>query len=502
MKLVDLLKNSCEQHPRAKAVCASSGRDKTYSALYSDCLSLSEVLRGKGMTPGVKVGLYLENSVEFLVSFFAVSAASCIIVPLYREMTLYELTGSVSTADLSVVITDATMAAKLSHSDLEVTVIGLQYRDDRLEIQVIKEGSVIIDEENTEVALIVPTSGTTGRPKYVLLTDEQLVSNLRQYLKVMEFADTERAYCALPFSHIYTITAQILAHISRGDSFVIDKGRFFVKDFFRTVQQHGVTMTAFVPYLAILMAEFPSGRQYDLASLRQVTLSGAKTPVSTYLKLQQMYPDIRFINTYGMSEAGSRIAIAAPDPLCYPPDSVGKPLPEVSVKIINTNGRVLAADMMGEICIKSSGLMKGYYQSPELTEEVFSDGWLKTGDLGKMDEAGNLFIEGRLKEMIISGGKNISPYEIEECLLKHTKVLEAAVVAKKHPIRQEVPYTFIVCAENTSIEYAEIIAHCRRYLSSYKVPQGFETLKSLPKISASKINRRRLAQMLIEDPIS
>jgi len=500
MKLVDLLKNSCEQYPRAKAVC-EPGRDMTYSGLYSDCLSLSEVLRKKGMTPGVKVGLYLENSVEFLIAFFAVSAAGCTIVPLFREMTLYELTGSIGTANLSAVITDANMAAKLSRGGLEVTVIGLQYRDDKLEMQVVKEGSVIIDEENKEVALMVPTSGTTGNPKYVLLTDEQLVSNLCQYLKVMEFADTERAYCALPFSHIYTITAQILTHISRGDSLVVDKGRFFVKDFFRTVRQQGVTITAFVPYLAILMAEFPSDRQYDLTSLKQVTLSGAKTPVSTYLKLQQMYPDIRFINTYGMSEAGSRIAIAAPDPLCYPPDSVGKPLPEVSVKIVDTNGQMLAAGMIGEICIKSSGLMKGYYRSPELTEEVFSDGWLKTGDLGRMDEEGNLFIEGRLKEMIISGGENISPYEIEECLLKHTKVLEAAVVAKKHPIRQEVPYAFIVCAENTSIEYSELVAHCRQYLSSYKIPQGLKTLKSLPKISASKINRRRLAQTLIEEPI-
>jgi len=500
MKLVDLLKSGCERNPDSNIV-QDSGQSMTYSDIYSDCLHLSKILQEYGMKPGVKIGIFLENSKEFLMAFFAVSAASCTIVPLFREMTIYELSGSIHTADLSAVISDFKTSSKLLSSLQDVTIIGVEYCDDGLKVQVIKACSTVVDEDNKDVALMVTTSGTTGKPKHVLLTDHQLISNLHQYLKVMKFSDRETVYCALPFSHIYCITAQILTHISRGDGYIISKGRFFIKDFFRSVQEQGVTITAFVPYLAILMADYPTPENYHLESLKQITLSGSKTPACSYLKLKDLYPNIRFINTYGMSEAGSRIAIAAPNPSRYPVDSVGKALPGVSIKIVEIKGDTLPVGKVGEICIKSSGLMKGYYRDPGLTSDVLSHGWFKTGDLGKMDSKGNLFIAGRLKEIIISGGKNISPYEIEECLLKHPKVLEAAVVAKKHPTRQEVPYAFIVCTGNASIGFSEFVAHCRQYLSSYKIPHGFEIIEVLPKISASKINRRQLAQISSEEPL-
>lgn len=499
MKIIDLLSNSAVGHPERTAI-ESGGTKMSYEQMLREVCSLSEQLKSVGCKPGVKVAIVFGNSVEYLISFFAISNAGGIIVPLSAHMTHYEVARYIEKTDVSIVITSRAYARRLLDTLDSLTAITIIHArhdiDMNLEIETVVLGNCKPDEENGDVALMVPTSGTTGPPKVVLLTDEQLISNMLSYRSVMAFEDFNVVYCALSFHHIYCICAQILTHMSLADTFVINDKPFFIRDFLRDVQVHNVSITAFVPYMGILIAEVPDNYKFNLSSLKYVIFSGAKTPKSTYILLTKKYRWVRFINTYGMSEAGSRISIAAPSPSRFPVESVGRPIPTVAVRIVDNSGNIASLNGPGEIEVKSSGVMKGYYKRPELTAKTIVDGWLKTGDIGKVDEKGNLFLVGRKKDIIISGGENIFPMEIEQCLLEHPAVAEAAVVAQTDKLLQEVPCAFIVRhGDGGKLTPADVVKFCRSRLSSLKVPKAIKFLDKLPRLGTSKIDRNTLRMM-------
>jgi len=494
MKIIDLLRSSTQKKPDSAAV-KSESIELTYHRLLSDADYLAGFLNG--CRPGVKTAIVLGNCAEYFTAFFAICAAGGTIVPLSARMTTYEISRFVERSDISIAITARLYGQRLLEwLDAQISIVSIEYNSDgRLQVETLRSGSFKVDNENTDLALMVYTSGTTGQRKIVMLTDDQLISNMFIYKFLMGFDEHNVVYCSLLFHHIYCICAQLLTHISLADTFVVYDRPFFIKDFLKAVETHKVTVSAFVPYMAILMAEFPQPEKFNLQSLRYITLSGAKTPKTVYQRLTKRFRHIQFINTYGMSEAGSRISIAAPEPNKFPVESVGTPMPGIKVRITDENGRTLPPDSVGEIQVKSSGVMKGYYKQPELTLQTIKNGWLKTGDLGKLDQDGNLFLVGRKKEIIISGGTNIYPVEIEECLMEHASVLEAAVVGKPDRRLQEVPCAFIVKKSDARISIPELIYFCKRHLSSYKIPASFYFVKGIPRLGTSKIDRRRLKKL-------
>jgi len=496
MKLIDLLEFSALGEPQRPAV-KNAHMQLSYSRLLADVRALAAQLKSVRCRAGTKVALILGNSAEYLVGFFAVSAAGGAILPLSAGMTLYEIAAFIDRADASIVITSEKYARRLQGrlpQPCNVTVISVRYNcRAKLKIGIGGLAYRAATPGHDDIALMVPTSGTTGQPKIVMLTDNELISNMAVYRLVMGFQGNDIVYCSIAMHHIYCICAQVLTHISLGDTFITHEGPFFIKDFFDAVQSHGVSVTAFVPYMAILLARYPCPGQFNLNSLRYVTLSGAKTPASTYKLLTDKYPHIDFINTYGMSEAGSRISIAAPFYERFPIDSVGKPMPGVSVRIVDEHNRDLPANSQGEILLRSPGIMNGYYKQPALTGETINDGWLKTGDIGKLDEQGNLFIIGRTKDLIVTGGENISPVEIEDCLMEHPAIRDAAVVGKKDDLMQEVPCAFVVKNERcVKCSTADILKFCKVRLSSHKVPRCVVFLNKLPRLGSSKIDRNAL----------
>ncbi len=388
MRLIDLLKRSSAKYPGRIAV-KEDGCEITYALLLSNAQQLGGYLKSAGCGPGVKVAIVLPNSAVYFASFFAVSSAGATIVPMSSKMTAYEAAGFIKRAEVSLVLTERSFAGKLAEqlADKEQITIAIIEQDAEsiLKVGTFTSGWPRADIDNSDVALMVYTSGTTEQSKIVMLTDDQLISNMLVYRDVMNFDEYNIVYCSLLLHHIYCICAQILTHISLGDTFIVRDSPFFIKDFFKAVQNHNVTITAFVPYMAFLMAEYPQPDQFDLSSLKYVTLSGAKTPKLIYQKLTQTFGYIKFINTYGMSEAGSRISIAAPNTRKYPAESVGKPIPGVKVRITDENRKSLPADCTGEVEVKGSGVFKGYFNQPQLTKETIIDGWMRTGDLGRLE---------------------------------------------------------------------------------------------------------------------
>ena len=497
MKIIDLLRNSVKGQPDAVAV-TGDGFAMTYSSFEQSVDELAEILGSSGCAPGIKVAIVLNKSVEYLISFFAISAAKGIIVPLSAGMTTHEISGFVKKADISIVITSKRNAGKLSDSlKDEITLIVADCdHGNALKVDVFYKNSVKTDAENIDVALMAFTSGSTGKAKATMLRDYHLITNMVTYRLVMGFAEHNVVYCAIPLHHIYCITAQLLTHISLGDTFVLPDGIFFIKDFFKMVEKYRVTISAFVPSMAMLMLESPQSSQFCLRTLRYITMSGAKTPSNVYRQLCRKFKHVKFVNTYGMTEAGSRISIAAPDPEDYPVESVGKPMHGIMVRIANGSGDIVGINEVGEVEVKSSGVMKGYYKQPELTSQTVVNGWLKTGDLGHLDEKGNLFLVGRKKELIISGGENIYPSEVEQCLLSHPEIIEAAVIGHYHKRLQEVPYAFVVRKKHVELDIPELISFCRKHLSTQKIPAGFQFLDQMPKVGTSKVDRLKLKRTL------
>jgi acyl-CoA synthetase (AMP-forming)/AMP-acid ligase II len=496
MKLIDLLKHSAAKYPDRIAVKDDIG-EITYSRLLSNTEQLSEYLKTAGCGPGVKVAIVLPNCGAYFESFFAVSAAGATIVGMSSKMTSFEAAGFIKRAEVSLVITEKAFANKLKeqldNDDVSIVTVE-QDATSKLKIKTFVSGRPKIDSDNSDVALMVYTSGTTGQSKIVMLTDDQLISNMFIYRCVTDFKRPNIVYCSLLLHHIYCICAQILTHISCGDTFIAKDRPFFVKDFFRDVEKHRVTITAFVPYMAALMAEYPDPNQFDLSSLKYITFSGAKTPKLIYQKLTETFAHIKFINTYGMSEAGSRISIAAPNPAEFPIESVGRPIPSVSVRITDDNGYTMPADHIGQVEVKGCGVFNGYFNQPQLTKETIVDGWLKTGDLGRLDAEGNLYLAGRKKEMILCGGENIFPAEIEETLLESEFVREAAVIGIPDDRLEEVPCAFVVSRDGSCSEET-IINFCRKRLSSFKVPRKIFFVEQIPKLGTSKIDRRQLKRI-------
>lgn len=497
MKLIDLLKRSAVKHPDRLAL-KDDLYEMTYSQLLFDVEQLSDFIISAGGGQGVRVAIVLPNSATYFISFFAISKTGATIVPMSSKMTAYEIAGFIKRADVSIVVTEKSLVEKFKKQlDKRISIITIKKNaDSTLMIEKFISVKPGIDIQNGDVALMVYTSGTTGQSKIVMLTDDQLISNMFIYRSVMDFDSHGVVYCSLPLHHIYAICTQILTHISLGDTFIVKDGPFFIRDFFYAVQKYKITITAFVPYMASLMSEFSEPNQFDLSSLNYITLAGAKTPKLVYQKLTKAFEHIKFINTYGMSEAGPRISIAAPQPDEYPMESVGRPIPSVAVRIRDDNGNTLPEEDVGQIEVKSCGVFKGYFNQPQLTKEIINDGWLKTGDLGRLDSKGNLYLVGRKKEIILCGGENIYPAEIEEAILEHNFVKEAAVISIPDGRLEEVPCAFVVSRTDSCTEM-EIINFCRKRLSSFKVPRKVFFADKLPKLGTSKINRRSLKEIAL-----
>jgi len=502
VKQIDLLWTGATRVPD-KIACMSADAKISYGQLIGCVDRLAARLKDMGCREGISAAIVLNNSVEYLISLFAISAAGGTVCPLFGRMTKNEIHRCLAQGNVSLVITNREMRTKLVEEEDAYRLAGICYvkytRGNDLDVDIETHEFCQPDEELLDVALLLPTSGTTGRPKMVMLTHDNVISNVLAYRSAMGFSGQDTSYCTLPMNHIYSLNAQILTHISLGDTLVISDCPFLTQDFFKSVEEHRVTVTSFVPFMGILMAECHQPEQFDLGSLKCITFAGSKTPEPVYEELATKYPDMRFVGTYGMTEAGPRISVAAPLDQEYALGSAGRPMSGVQVNITDEMGNETDIGITGEIRIKGRGVMKGYYRQRELTLETLVDGWLRTGDLGHFDRDGNLFVDGRIKDIIVSGGRNVYPTEIEECLLKHPSIRQAVVVGRSDRLLQEVPHVFVVARPNSgNIRAADIIRFCRHQLSSYKVPRAVRIVERLPMLTNSKIDRNALKAMVEE----
>jgi long-chain acyl-CoA synthetase len=348
----------------------------------------------------------------------------------------------------------------------------------------------LIDRNPDDLAMLLYTSGTTGNPKGVMLSHDNLIFVADSCYKLNSHLGQVRGMQVLPLSHVYGVLVMNLGARMGSSSHLLK--HFDALKVLKTIQSFRVERLSLVPTMLTLLINHPERERYDLSSLAHVNSGGAPLSEATRLEFARLF-NCRVVQGYGLSETGGALSGYHPDDL-YRVGSVGPPLPGVEMCVMDFENRELPAGSVGELCSRGRHIMKGYLNKPEATAAAMVDGWLHTGDIGYIDADGYVFITDRKKDIVIKGGENISPREIEESIYRHPAVAEAAVFGIPDAVYGETLMAAIVVKAGMLLTETEIKSHIGRYVTKFKVPDRIAFLESLPKNSSGKILKRALKQ--------
>ena len=527
--LYALLDRSAAKH--GTLVCTNFlGKTLTYAEIARLVDRTAAGLQRLGVKKGTKVGLFLPNSPTFIVYFFAVLKAGGTIVNYNPLYTVSELTGQVKDSDTEIMVTldlkvlfdkvDALLqsgvlkravvcsfpallpAAKAAlfrlfrSKDLARPLASPARERIVLEAEVMagegRAARVAIDPM-TDVAVLQYTGGTTGTPKGAMLTHANIHVNVQQVAawKPDMREGGERVLGVLPFFHVFALTVVMNVAISKGAEIII-MPRFSVDEAMKLIDKMKPTVMPVVPTLLNAIMSHPKIKSLDLSSVKFCLSGGAALP----LEVKQRFEAItgcQVVEGYGLSECSP---VATTNPIDGPvkPGSIGLPLPGtvVSLRDLADPSKEVAVGEKGEICIKGPQVMLGYYKRPADTAEQTIGGFLRTGDVARMDEEGFFFIEDRIKDLIISSGFNVYPRRIEEAIYEHPAVAEVTVIGIKDAKRGEAPKAFVRLKADASATAEELIEHLKPRISKIEMPAAIEFRDELPKTMIGKLSKKEL----------
>ncbi len=347
------------------------------------------------------------------------------------------------------------------------------------------------DPGEGDLAMILYTAGTTGRPKGVMLTHRGLTSHPLENVEPADPGFEQRALLCVPLYHVAGV--QVMLSSVYGGRVLVVQGQFEAGEWLRLVEEERVGRSTVVPTMLKMILEHPDLSARDLSSLRLLTYGAAPMPAEVILSAIRALPGVRFINAFGQTETGATITALAPEDhvLAGDPDlvarrrrrlrSIGRPLQDVELRVVDEDGAEVEAGRVGEIVARGPGLMKGYWRRDEATAEATRGGWLHTGDLGRVDGDGYVYLEGRARDFIKRGGEMISPEEVEEVLRDHPSVDDAAVIGVFDPHWGESVRAVVVPAPGADVDETGLIEHCRAALASFKRPESVVTVDELPR---------------------
>lgn len=505
------------------------GRDVSYKELYESSLKFANYLQSIGIQKGDRVAIMLPNCPQGVIGYYGALYAGAIVVqtnPLYTEREIaYQMKDSGAKVILTMDILFPRVTKVLKETDLEnIIVTGIkdylpfpknlvypfiqkkqygfsvkvEHRGiNHLFPEIMKVGkaeaiSMDFDFEE-DIALLQYTGGTTGFPKGVMLTHKNLVTNTTMCTvwnyKCKEGEETILG--VLPFFHVYGMTTVLIFSVMLGNRMVL-LPKFDVETALKTIDKQKPTIFPGAPTIYIGLLNHPDIQKYDLSSIGACLSGSAPLPLEVQEKFEKITGG-RLVEGYGLTET-SPVTHAN---LIYTEErikgSVGIPWPDTEAAIFAVESTTpLPFGEIGEIAVKGPQVMKGYWNRPEDTEMTMRDGWFLTGDLGYMDESGYFYVVDRKKDLIIAGGYNIYPRDVEEVLYEHPAIQECVVAGVPDPYRGETVKAFIVVKEGAAVTEEELNTFCREHLAAFKVPRIYEFRAELPKTAVGKILRRTL----------
>ena len=461
-----------------------------YAALLDAARRMATLLRVQyGVRPGDRVALQLPNVPAYAVGFYGALVAGAAVVPMNPLLKGREVEYYLSDSGARVVVAGAQMADAAREgaaaTGIEALVVGPMGPDELPE-----ERTEVVERADSDLAVILYTSGTMGKPKGAELTHANLNSNARTTVETLiEVGPDDVIMGCLPLFHVFGLTCGLNAAVLSGARLTLIP-RFDGAKALQVIGRDQVTVFEGVPTMYSAMLQAPGRVDADLSSLRVCISGGSAMPVEVMRTFEQEFGCI-ILEGYGLSETSPVASFNHPHAE-RKPGTIGTPVRGVEMRLVDDKGHDVGPGEVGEIAIRGEGLMKGYWGRPDATAEAIPDGWFRTGDLATVDGDGYFTIVDRKKEMIIRGGYNVYPREIEEALYEHPAVAEAAVIGIKHPELGEEVAAAVALKPGARAEPDELREHVKARVAAYKYPRHIWLVKSLPKGPTGKILRREV----------
>ena len=523
ISLFEMFKRTAERCPENTFI-RFMGLSLTYQETANLIAKFAGSLADLGVKKGDKVAIHLPNCPQFIITYFATLKLGAIVVPCNPMYVAREMKYQLNNSGAETIITLTRFYAMIKGLQKETQIkniivanikdyfpgkLKLLYtllkekkegdrvtpeKEDYRFLELLKKGNpATIPASNItadDAAIYLYTGGTTGKSKGAVLTNRNLVANTHQCKSWMGDLDKSIFLIVLPLFHSFGMTVGMNTTILAGGKVVL-LPRFDAETVLKTIQKEKINYFPGVPTIYIALNNHPDVQKYDLTSIKACISGGASLPVEVQKQFEKISGG-KIVEGYGLSET-------SPLTHCNPVNgfrkvgSIGVPCPGTVMKVIDVaTGEDLPLGAVGELCVKGPQVMIGYLNMPEETKIALADGWFKTGDIAKIDEDGFTFIVDRKKDMIIAGGFNIYPRDVEEVLFAHPAIQETVVLGFRDPYRGETIKAYIVPKEGVSLTEKEVIEYCKENLAAYKVPKQLEFKKELPKTIIGKVLRRVL----------
>jgi long-chain acyl-CoA synthetase len=528
--LQEYLTRSAKKYPD-KIAMHFLGKEITFKEFYDSSKKFANYLQTLGIQRGDRVAIMLPNCPQSAIAYYGTLYAGAIVVqtnPLYTERELkYQMNDSGSKAIITLDILFPRVSKVMKETELEHliitgikdylpfpknllypfvqkreygTIVKVEHRGvNHLYTEIMKiakaEPIQLEFDFDEDIALLQYTGGTTGPPKGVMLTHKNLISNTKmcnEWLYKCEEGE-ETVLGILPFFHVYGMTTVLVLSVMLANKMIL-LPKFDIETALKTIDKQKPTIFPGAPTIYIGLLNHPDISKYDLSSIKACLSGSAALPVEVQEKFERVTGG-KLVEGYGLTETSPVTHANFIWATERAKGSVGVPWPDTDASIFAPDStEPLPPGEVGEIVVKGPQVMKGYWNKPIDTEETFRDGWFLTGDLGYMDEKGYFYVVDRKKDMIIAGGFNIYPREIEEVLYEHDAILECVVAGVPDPYRGETVKAYIVLKEGANVTEEELNKFCREQLAAFKVPRLYEFRTELPKTAIGKILRRTLIE--------
>jgi len=454
----------------------------------------------EGVKKGDRVAIFANNCWEYVATIFAISKLGAIVVPINNMLKSKELSYLLNDAKVDILFTSDELRTIIEGSSASIHCKKIIWFGNDIKctrFNAILNYSKKVSKEKVSLddkAVIFYTSGTTGIPKGALLTNKNIFSNLKAINSALNLTNKERVLLFLPFYHSYIFTVNLLTPIYIGASIVIPTS-FNFKDIILKILKKRVTIFVAIPevYKALAKAKLP-WFFYKFNKIKYFVSGSSSLNKETLSLMHKKFPKAVLIEGYGLSETSPVVTFNLDT--INKPNSVGKPINGCKIKIVDSSGNQLKANQIGEILVNGDNVMISYYNNKEKTRNVLKDGWLYTGDLGYLDNDGNLYIVDRKKDVIIYKGINIYPKEIEKVINRFYGVKDSAIIGLKNEKDEEIPVAFIELEDEMQINIDKLKEHIKGFLADYKVPKKFIIIDELPRTTTRKVLKNKLRKNL------
>lgn len=438
--------------------------------------NISSYLLEKQVPTGSHIALWFDNSAHFITSLLGILRAGCVAVPVYYHSKPIEINFILNSTDTSYYLSDGEIPS-ISLSKFK----WISYKD-IIETNKIFDNSLIV-RKKSDLAFILATSGSTGRPKNVMLSHENIICSAVGHQERTKYNNSDVMLVTMPASFSSTLSTQIVLSMITGTTLIMPKIPVLPRLVPKFIKNYKVTCMAVVPSM---LKNIIKSIVKSEDSIRMITISSSTCSESLLNDTKKIFPQASILHTYGLTEAAPRVSIMEPSDTYL---SCGRPVSGVEIKVVNEDNEAQGINNLGEVCVRGRNVMLGYYKDTELTQQVITNNWLKTGDVGYQDQEGRLHLVGRIKNIINVGGQNVYPEEVEMVIGQLMDVIRVLVTSKTDELYGEVPIAYIEIMPGSSLTERILFDHTVKQLSNYKIPKEWILVDTLPITATEKVIR-------------